>query len=339
MWVVRAGKGGESVEDFLSRGVVAFEGKELGPLSAAITKEELLRLFGERYSSEKPGSRASWASQLFRFISAMKVGDLVVLPDPERRRLVIGKVGGPYEYKPDEEGRYGHIRKVTWDREASRDGLSVETRNTLGAIQTIFTVNEKVEAELLAAAVALGSTAVAAPRPIETKTEADEALTQITGATFQRAEELIEDAINALTWDQVQELAAGILRAMGYRTKVSPKGGDRGVDIFASPDGLGLEEPRIFVEVKHQPRNQMGAPEIRSFLGGRKAGDRLLYVSTGGFTKEAKYEAERSSVPLTLVSLPRLRELFVDFYEKLDNETRTLVPLRRLYWPSVSVDG
>lgn len=85
MWVVRAGKGGESVEDFLSRGVVAFEGKELGPLSSAITKEELLRLFGERYTSEKPGSRASWASQLFRFISAMKVGDLVVLPDPERR--------------------------------------------------------------------------------------------------------------------------------------------------------------------------------------------------------------------------------------------------------------
>ena len=28
--------------------------------------------------------------------------------------------------------------------------------------------------------------------------------------------------------------------------------------------------------------------EVRSFLGGRKTGDRCLYVSTGGFTREAR---------------------------------------------------
>ena len=62
-----------------------------------------------------------------------------------------------------------------------------------------------------------------------------------------------------LQWDQVQELcAAAFVRAMGYRTTVSPRGADRGVDVFASPDGLGLEEPRIFVEVKHHPEHQYG---------------------------------------------------------------------------------
>lgn len=77
----------------------------------------------------------------------------------------------------------------------------------------------------------------------------------------------------------------------------------------------------------------MGAQEIRAFLGGRQPGDRCLYVSTGGFTQEARYEAERSSTPIHLVHLPRLRKLLMEHCEALDAPTRALVPLRRLYWP------
>ncbi len=84
----------------------------------------------------------------------------------------------------------------------------------------------------------------------------------------------------------MQDLVAGILRAMGYKTLVSPAGADRGKDIIASPDGFGFEPPRIVVEVKHR-NARMGSSEIRSFLGGRHKDDRGLYVSTGGFTKEA----------------------------------------------------
>jgi restriction system protein len=107
-------------------------------------------------------------------------------------------------------------------------------------------------------------------------------------------------------------------------------GPDRGVDVFASPDGLGLQEPRVFVEVKHRPRETIGAPAIRSFLGGRHTGDRCLYVATGKF---ARYEAERSQIPLTLVDLPELASLFLRHYETLDAETRDLVPLVHVYWP------
>src|SRR6187549_2245303 len=121
----------------------------------------------------------------------------------------------------------------------------------------------------------------------------------------------------------MQELVAGILRAMGYHTHVSPEGADRGVDIFASPDGLGLQEPRIFVEVKHRTQ-VIGSKEIRAFLGGRKKGDKCLYVSTGGFTKDAHYEAERAEIATTLISLRVLRKLVVEHYEHLDAETRAL---------------
>jgi restriction system protein len=97
---------------------------------------------------------------------------------------------------------------------------------------------------------------------------------------------------------------------------------------------LGLEEPRIFAEVKHRKNTTMGAPAIRAFLGGRKPGDRCLFISTGGFTREAKYEAERAIVPLTLVDLPLLRDLLLEHYEQADTATRRLVPLTRMYWPS-----
>lgn len=78
----------------------------------------------------------------------------------------------------------------------------------------------------------------------------------------------------------MQELVAGILRAMGYRNMILSPGPDRGKDIIASPDGLGLENPKIKVEVKHRTA-QMGSQELRSFLAILREGDKGLYVSTG----------------------------------------------------------
>ena len=136
-----------------------------------------------------------------------------------------------------------------------------------------------------------------------------------------------------LTPRDMEHFVAGLLRAMGYKTRVSPVGPDRGRDIFASPDGLGLEDPRIFVEVKHRS-GAMGAPAVRSFLGGRRPGDRCLYISTGGFARDAMYEADRASVPISLLDLDDLVTLALEHYERLDVEGQRLLPLKRLYWPA-----
>ena len=153
---------------------------------------------------------------------------------------------------------------------------------------------------------------------------------QLLGDFEARSLKFISDRLARLEWKEFQEIVAAILRAMGYKTRVAGDGPDRGVDIFASPNGLGLQEPRIFVAVKHR-NGQMGAPAIRSFLGGRKPGDRCLYVSSGGFSKEAKYEAERSNVPLALIGLIELRQLLLDHYDRLDAEGRAIVSLKRVY--------
>jgi restriction system protein len=139
--------------------------------------------------------------------------------------------------------------------------------------------------------------------------------------------------IAALDPREVEHLVAGILRAMGFKTRVSPVGPDRGKDIVASPDGFGFKDPRIVVEVKHR-NGQMGSQALRSFLGGRHPGDRGLYVSTGGFSKDALYEAERSQIPMTLWTLDDLVRALVEHYDQTDAETKRMVPLKRIYWPA-----
>ena len=103
---------------------------------------------------------------------------------------------------------------------------------------------------------------------------------------------------------------------------------------MASPDGLGLESPRIKAEVKHRPTTSIGSGDVRSFIAGLREGDRGVYVSTGGFTKDARYEAERSINPVTLVNLDDLATLVVSHYEAFDVDGRTLLPLVRIYMPA-----
>jgi restriction system protein len=102
--------------------------------------------------------------------------------------------------------------------------------------------------------------------------------------------------------------------------------------VIASPDGLGLTQPRIKAEDKHRG-GSMGAPIIRGFIGALREGDSGLFIITGGFTREARHEADRPTFPLTLVDPDDLADLIVSHYERLDLEGRALVPLVRIYWP------
>ncbi|HBY1549071.1 TPA: restriction endonuclease [Klebsiella pneumoniae] len=166
-----------------------------------------------------------------------------------------------------------------------------------------------------------------------TATDEDEVVSDPLRDVESLAREGIKDRVNGLDPKEMEYLVAGVLRSMGYKTQVSPVGPDRGKDIIASPDGFGFENPRIVVEVKHR-REQMGSQQIRSFIGGRHKDDRGLYVSTGGFTKDARYEADRSTIPLTLWTLDDLVRALIENYEQVDIETKLLVPLKKTFLPA-----
>ncbi len=326
MWMVRAGQGAYLFDDFKDKGIVAIGWDEIGDLSHVSTPEEIKHLVDEKYAADKKGKRNISSGQIKRFRFDFREGDYVVTYSPEKRIYMVGKIIGEYEYNTDLIENYPHIRKVKWLGDVERDKLSVSTKNTLGAISTIFEMSESAKNEILS--VLKGNEG-----PRDSVETAEDELDSIKEDMIEKAHEFIKDKISSLSWEDMEELVAGILRGMGYKTMLPSKGPDRGRDIFASPDGLGLEDPRIVVEVKHR-NGSMGAPEIRSFLGGLRSmqGNKGLYVSTGGFTKEAKYEAERADVPLTLIDLDMLAKLVVQYYDNFDEQTKALIPLVKIYW-------
>ena len=332
-WLIRSGRQGRYADDFLTGGYVAIGGVEIGELPKDASDEEVDRLYDQKHPQESEGTRRSWASLTKRFLRDLVPGTVVATYDPSQRLYFIGTITSEPEWHPERE--LPRTRRVKWSHKTPRDRLSASARNSLGSTLTLFRISDEVGIEMQPSAVPLDQpTSDSSTQTSGKPAWADESPdTILRDEVIEKSEAFIEDRIARLAWDELQELVAGVLRAMGFQTRVSDAGPDRGVDVFASPDGLGLLEPRIFVEVKHRPTSAIGASDIRSFLGGRQQGDRCLYVSTGGFTREARYEAERASVPTTLVDLPLLRKLIHDHYETLDAPTRALIPLQRLYWP------
>lgn len=326
--MVRAERDGRLFDAFKEKSAVAIGWNEVGDLSAVKTRKAITDLVTATWPETKPQSAAMAAGQLHRFVNEIEVGDMIVTYNPSRRVYLIGEVAGPYRYDTSIDPEDAQVRPVRWSGEVGRDLLSVESRNSLGSISTLFRIPTEVAAELKKT---LSSGQPAKVEMATASTEASE--DDLFKSMESRAREFIKDKVNALAWDDMQELVAGLLRSLGYKTRVSEAGPDRGKDIVASPDGFGFESPRIVVEVKHR-KGAMGAPDVRSFLGGRHPQDKGLYVSTGGFTREARYEAERANIPLALMDLDDLVKSLLEQYEKLDLETQQLVPLKRIFVPA-----
>lgn len=330
-WMIR-GESGRLYDEFRERGLVAVGWNEIADrVEPGMGRKELADLYQSTDPARRRASVVAGASQVWRFVNEIQVGDTVVTYSPANRTYLVGKVIGALEKRPElAELGMPLTRQVAWrDQEVSRDALGMAAKNSLGSTLTVFVVPEHAACALQDAAAGRG----VAPAPaVDDGAVEDETLDQLESVEF-AAIERIKDLVSRLNWSEMQELIAGLLRAMGYKTQISPAGPDRGKDIIASPDGFGFENPRIVVEVKHRV-GTMGSAQIRSFLGGRHKDDRGLYVSTGGFTRDAHYEAERAPVPLSLWTLDNVVRALVEHYDQTDAETKRLVPLKRLYVPA-----
>ena len=218
---------------------------------------------------------------LYRFSKELQLGDGVVSYDRTRRVYVVGKVVGEYAFDLGFDPDYPNVRPVEWEATEVSRGRANDGYEELAWIDA--------HAVPAARDGRGGRVWRAASREQEGPSGEDEATADgeeklLLEDLESRSIEFIKDRIIGLDWEDLQSLVAGMLRAMGYKTRISPRGPDRGKDIVASRDGFGFEKPRIVVEVKHRGA-QVDAPGIRSFVGGRHVDDKGLYVSTGGFSK------------------------------------------------------
>ena len=126
----------------------------------------------------------------------------------------------------------------------------------------------------------------------------------------------------------LEAFVADLLRAMGYRTIVSPQGGDSGIDITAYKDEL---PPRILVQVKSQD-SDIKETTIQSLKGAMREGDYGLFVTLSNYTKNAqKY---LNSTPIIRgINGTELVDLILKYYEDLSERYRKMIPLKMVYIP------
>ena len=99
-------------------------------------KQALMERMPEIGTSTLPSS----AGTLYRFVHEIGVGDVVVCPNRKTKTLDIGRVSGPYEYRPQNE-IFPHWLPVQWIRTGvPREELSQSALEEINSATTLFRV-------------------------------------------------------------------------------------------------------------------------------------------------------------------------------------------------------
>jgi restriction system protein len=144
MWMVRAGEGAVLIDRFKAENRIVI-GWEIGDLSNLHDATEVKKLLKDKLPERKAGQINIAASQISKFRFEFKIGDNIISYDPQNRVYSVGEIISDYFYDdkffPENPLEYCDSRKVKWLGEVKRDELSTSTKNTLGAISTIFEIN------------------------------------------------------------------------------------------------------------------------------------------------------------------------------------------------------
>ncbi|KTD57877.1 Mrr restriction system protein [Legionella shakespearei] len=133
---------------------------------------------------------------------------------------------------------------------------------------------------------------------------------------------------------EFQDLIAALLDAMGYHiSHIAERGPDGGIDIVAYTDPLGTKQPRIIVQVKHRPLDSVASDAIQKLSGTLKRNtDVGIFVTSGQFSKPAIKEAINSREHIELIDFDRLIELWIEYYPKMRDDQKNLLPLHPIYF-------
>jgi len=334
IWLVRAGSHGEYEEKFIKENkvFVTWEGLDVD-LSKLQHRTELTAEMGKRYSSVKPRTIQNWVSQIWPFAHDMKTGDLVVVPLKSQPGIQIGEITSDYHFDANAEDPYYHWRTVKWIGEAiPRTHFGQDLLYSFGAFMTICRIQRNNAESRIAAMRASGWR----PESIKAATNSvPDSISDENGNTD--LEELAHDQIANLISSRFKghkltRLVAAILKAQGYTVYVSQEGADGGADILAGTGSLGFGSPRLCVEVKSGD-TPVDRPTVDKLLGAvsKFGANEGLFVSWSGFKSNVPKEMAASFFRVRLWTRKELLEALFENYDRLDDEIKAELPLKRIW--------
>lgn len=309
---------------FLQSNVIAIGWKEMGDLSLLVPDRDSFReKYLAAYPDSKKGNVATSSGMLFRFVHEMQIGDYVVFPSKTDRMVNIGIVDSEYQYAP-EAAEYVHQHRVKWLKHLPRTAFSQGALYEIGSFLTLFTVKNYSDEFLNALDKGFKKNLQGEDESIGTT--ADEIIEST-------KDFILKEISRQLKGYDLEEFVADLLRAMGYRTTVSPHGGDSGIDIKAYKDEL---PPRIVVQVKSQD-SDIKETTIQSLKGAMLEGDYGLFVTLSNYTKNANKYLENTP-RIRGINGTELVELVLKYYEQLSEKYQKMIPLKMVYIP-VTLDA
>lgn len=306
---------------FLQQGIIGIGWNQVGDFRSIASSRDA---FKEKVDATYPGSKKGYialvAGMLYRFLHEMKIGDYVIFPSKADRMVNIGKITGEYDYQPG-NSLYDNIRKVEWLKHLPRRVFSQGALYEIGSAMTLFSVKNYAD-EFMA--------------KLEKKTAKEWMEDEEDHSVAATADDIMENTCDYIQKElsrlfkgyDLENLVSDLLNAMGYRTTVSPHGGDSGIDIIAYKDEL---PPRIAVQVKSQD-SDIKETTIQSLKGAMMPGDYGLFVTLSGYTKNAQKFLDANPI-IRGINGVELANLILKYYESLSEKYRQMIPLKKVYIP------
>lgn len=326
IWMVKAGYQGAAADAFRDKKRIAIGWDSLGDFPAhhdwnAFRTEVKSRLPIE-YSEQRVGSAAG---QLWSFIILMKVGDFVITPVKSAREVLVGKIDGDYKFDPTFAAGLPRTRSVQWFHPVKWDNLPADLRNSFTAWQTVVQPGHD-----FTPVIAASQSPTDAVTAITSGTQADsegENLAEL-------AEEAVREKLTKMGHIEFQRFVGAVFKAAGFTELYNSAGmgSDGGVDIILAKNPLGAGE-RIIVQVKHtgEPVSQ---PDLQKLLGTLKGNEYGLMVSLSGVKSTGlKYWRDNRDRLIRPMDAADLIQVLQDNYDRLQNEEKALLPLKRVFVP------
>lgn len=346
-WVVRSGKHGER-DDWAIENCCSGAGwNDVPDLSKCRSRDDIAAIVDMVYANSSKGARTNATAQLWATRSRIKPGDLVVMPMKTTSQIALGRVTSGYEYlSQNEDPGKRHIIRVDWKRtDVPRTVIKQDLLYTLGSALTIFAPSKNDAASRLEHIMQTGTdpgqaSLQVAPQSLHSlpsdEVDNPETHTDIEEVSRDRVRRRIEEEFIG---HGMADLIAAILEADGFSCRVSPPGADGGIDIVAGRGILGLESPRLVVQVKSG--SQVPETVVRDLSGvvhSRQA-DQGLLVAWAGLTRSARMELDRQSFRLRAWIADDVIANLQRVYNVLDEDIRTQLPLKRVWVLADDVSG
>ena len=335
LYLARAGRNGEDEDLALENDFAIIGFRDIPSLEGAKDYDAVAERVNEALPDHKPRARGNFAGQLWAFSVAMENGDLVVLPRKLTSQVAIGRVTGPYEHR-EVNAEPRHVRPVKWLKtDIPRATFEQDVLSSFGAFMTVCQISRNGAARRVQA-VLEGKPDPGPPESMGQQIEPPPAI-EDQPETLPDLVQMAHDQIvariqarfkgNALTW-----LVDAVLQVQGWVTKVSPPGPDGDVDILAGRGSLGLDGPRLCVQVK----SQQGPADVtvyRTLQGTMQTfnAEQGLLVCWGGFNRAVQQEAKQGHFTVRLWDSTDLVGAIYRNYDQLPAEIQAELPLKQVW--------